>query len=126
MNASRGILPLVALGLLVPAAISTDPGDDLLAVVWVQTAAEYRALCRQVFVAAAARLDEAKGTPTWSAALEQIGADGLEKMPPAIVIDVDETVLDNSPYNARLIEDDETFAFGTWAGWVPAPCPRRG
>jgi len=37
---------------------------------------------------------------------------------PAVILDIDETVLDNSPYEARLIEQGENFAPATWADWV--------
>ncbi len=38
-------------------------------------------------------------------------------MPPAIILDIDETVLDNSPYQARLIRDHVLFNERTWAKW---------
>lgn len=37
---------------------------------------------------------------------------------PAIVIDLDETVLDNSPYMLDLIKKGETFTEESWAKWV--------
>lgn len=36
----------------------------------------------------------------------------------AIIVDIDETVLDNSPYEARLIEDKAGYSPGSWAEWV--------
>ncbi|WP_373058960.1 5'-nucleotidase, lipoprotein e(P4) family [Zunongwangia sp. H14] len=38
--------------------------------------------------------------------------------PNAVVLDIDETVLDNSAYEARLIENGENYASDTWAKWV--------
>ena len=35
-----------------------------------------------------------------------------------MVLDVDETVLDNSPYQARLVRDGAEFDEATWAAWV--------
>jgi len=62
---------------------------QLYSVLWHQTAAEYHALCYQAYNLATLRLNEdiAKN----------------QKHPKAIVVDVDETVLNNSAYNAREI-----------------------
>ncbi|MDT0643522.1 5'-nucleotidase, lipoprotein e(P4) family [Zunongwangia sp. F363] len=38
--------------------------------------------------------------------------------PNAVVLDIDETVLDNSAYEARLIEKGENYASESWANWV--------
>jgi 5'-nucleotidase (lipoprotein e(P4) family) len=86
------------------------------ATLWLQTSAEYAAMSRQTWAAAARLLPVALADTTWSAALEQgPGAGGL---PPAVIVDVDETILDNSPYAARLIERDEAFTEESWAVWV--------
>lgn len=101
----------------VEAAPPADAGrDDVLAVTWVQTAAELDALNRTVWRAARFSLDAALDDPTWTAALEQSGP--MEGLTPAIVVDVDETVLDNSPYQARLVNDGGHFARDTWGAWV--------
>lgn len=36
---------------------------------------------------------------------------------PAVVLDLDETVLDNSPYEARLFLNGETYASDSWNEW---------
>jgi len=38
-------------------------------------------------------------------------------LPPAVVLDIDETVLDNSPYQARVIKSDGEFNEADWATW---------
>jgi acid phosphatase len=87
--------------------------EMLNAVLWQQDSAEYRALAMQSYALAAMRLDEALAAPGWSAALEQGGdASGL---PPAVVLDLDETVVDNARYEARIVTrlgeyDRESFA----------------
>jgi len=119
---SRSLLALLT-GALVPAALTLAPAapprpaDDLQAVLWVQRAAEYRALCRQTFAGATRALDAALADVHRTAAVEQFGAD-FAQLPPAVIVDVDETMLDNSPYNARLIEDGATYTQATWASWV--------
>lgn len=115
-----------------PAAPAPDPAPEvgtewaglpspsamavLDATLWLQTSAEYSAMSRQIWRAAERLLPEALADTTWSAALEQDpGAGGL---PPAVIVDVDETILDNAPYAARLIERDESFTEASWAVWV--------
>ncbi len=36
----------------------------------------------------------------------------------AVIIDLDETVLDNSPYEARLVVNNESYNEESWAKWV--------
>ncbi len=92
--------------------------EKLLAVVWMQRAAEYRAACLQAYRTAAAALPEAIDDPAWTACLEQGPADTFRNLPPAVVLDVDETILDNSAYGARLIADHATYESATWSAWV--------
>lgn len=86
------------------------------ATLWMQTSAEYAAMSRQTWTAATRRLADALADTTWSAALEQ--GEGAGRLPPAVIVDVDETILDNAPYAARLIERDESFTETSWAAWV--------
>jgi 5'-nucleotidase (lipoprotein e(P4) family) len=102
----------------VPAAQSSSSGatnDNLNAVVWVQTSVEYEASARQAYQAATRQLDAALAAPRWTAALEQTADPSA--LPPAVILDIDETVLDNSYYQARLIRDGGTFAADTWDRW---------
>jgi acid phosphatase len=69
--------------------------DNLNAVLWVQTSVEYRANSLQAYALAGRLLDDALADPRWTAALEQTGGD-YRDLPPAVIVDVDETVLDNS------------------------------
>ncbi|MEW6281822.1 MAG: HAD family acid phosphatase [Candidatus Eremiobacterota bacterium] len=70
---------------------------------WMQNAAEYRALCLQAYQAATARLGER---------LEGGGR------PPAVVMDLDETVLDNGPYQAWLYLQGQPFSEASWDAWL--------
>ncbi len=92
--------------------------ENLHAVLWTQAAAEYRAVALQTFAAARAALGAALEDPVWTAAPEQVGQAGFEALSPAVVLDVDETVLDNSAYQARLIQTNESFSPETWKAWV--------
>ena len=90
--------------------------DNLNAVLWMQTAVEYRATALQAFQLSRRLLDDALADPSWTAAIEQGGDFGT--LPPAIILDVDETVLDNSFFEARLMLDNEIYSDALWAEWV--------
>ena len=119
--------PVVATASQTPVAAATastnPPQDNLNAVAWVQTSVEYKALSEQTYRAAADHLDQALKEKHWDAlvpeergfTLDDRRATGLK---PAVVMDVDETVLDNSPYQARLVRDGADYDEVTWAQWV--------
>lgn len=99
---------------------STDPPawsvSVLDAALWMQTSSEYSALSRQTWSAAGRMLPIALADTSWTAALEQ--RPGYGTLPPAVIVDVDETMLDNSPYAARLIQAREGFSQESWSRWV--------
>lgn len=113
--------------LLAAAACASAPARDaappglaepplLQSVLWVQTSAEYRALAEQAFAVAGTTLDRALADSTWTAAVEQTG--DFAGLPAAVIVDVDETTLDNSPFEARLVRSGESFDPADWAAWV--------
>jgi acid phosphatase len=94
--------------------------QSLNATLWVQQSAEYDALVHQTYVQAAQQLPALLEDSTLTAAVEQnqqmrVGA--YADLPPAVILDVDETVLDNSAYQARLILDGETYDTASWNAW---------
>ncbi len=90
--------------------------EYLHSVLWIQTSAEYRATATQTFRLATLRLEQALADPEWTACLEQ--DEDFESLPPAIALDVDETLLDNSPFNARLVKSGTGFEPDLWEAWV--------
>ena len=90
--------------------------EGLNATAWVQSAAEAKIAARQIYRVAARQLDVALRDKGWSAAVEQLP--GFKKLPPAVILDLDETVLDNSAYNARLVRTDTTYTSAGWESWV--------
>ena len=90
--------------------------DNLNSTLWMQTAVEYRAVTIATYQTAAARLDEALMDKKWTAALEQTGAYG--HLPPAVILDIDETVLDNSPFQGELIIENLTYSPDAWDQWI--------
>jgi 5'-nucleotidase (lipoprotein e(P4) family) len=99
-------------------AAAVGPHDNLNAVAWVQTSVEYRLMAGQTWRSALVQLDKALKTPAWDALPKEDRANVAAGLPPAIIVDVDETVLDNSPYQARLIRDRRSFDDFTWNEWV--------
>ena len=81
-----------------------ETSGKLMAAAWYQTSAEARALFYQAYNIARIKLDMA-----------------LESRDPqkkyAVIVDIDETVLDNSPHQAKLIKTGEKFP-AYWYEWT--------
>jgi acid phosphatase len=93
--------------------------DNLNAVVWMQDSVEFRLLAGQTWRAALSQLDRAIKTPGWDALPREDRPTALAPaLPMAVIVDVDETVLDNTPYQARLVRDDSEFDDAAWLRWV--------
>src|SRR5690349_7756097 len=116
----RSVWMFGALCMFLGAANAQDNGvEQLNATLWMQTSPEYRAGTEQVYRLATERIaNPSPGT----AALEQLDApaEQLARLPTAVVLDLDETVLDNTVYQARLIRDHTTYTAKTWGEWVAA------
>ena len=76
------------------------------AILWTQSSAEYRALAYQTFVLARLRLDQALRNTKRSRSTK-----------PAVIVDVDETVLDNSRFQAELILQGTPYTAENWKAW---------
>jgi len=118
-TAKRPVQPSTAAP--VPASAPIRTHENLNATLWMQTAVEYRASALQAYRSARLALDAAIADPKWTAATEQTG-DASAK-PLAIVLDLDETVLDNSPFEARMIADSTLqrpvpYDENIWRRWV--------
>lgn len=86
------------------APLSIPNGGKTWASLYQQRAAEYKALCFQAYNIAKLRLDEA---------LKHKG-----KKPLAVVTDIDETLLDNSPYDAARAISNLEFDLKGWKAWT--------
>ena len=89
--------------------------QSMLSVLYAQSSAEYEASNIQTYVNAKSALDRALNDVTWTAATEQ--KDNFENKPPAIILDIDETVLNNVPFQARSIIDGQSYPTG-WLDWM--------
>jgi len=85
--------------------------NTLDAVVFDQTAAEDYALYVQTFALARLRLEEQ---------IKRRKAAGENPQSLFVISDLDETLLDNSAYNAWLIETGRDFHDDTWKAWCRA------
>lgn len=77
--------------------------------------AEWRAACTQTYHLAATQLDEALGDKRWTAAVEQNG--DFASLPPAVIFDIDETLFDNSPYNALMEKKGADYDEASFMRW---------
>jgi len=95
--------------------------ENLNAVLWMQTSVEYRGLTTQIYRGAQVALDRALKDAKSTAAVEQTGDPSA--LPPAVILDLDETVLDNSAFQARQVADSTPvkgigYDPAAWARWV--------
>jgi 5'-nucleotidase (lipoprotein e(P4) family) len=91
------------------AARSAPPADNeyqVGAVLWQQSSGEWRALSYQAFSLARLMLDRDLRLHPRSA------------RPRAIVVDVDETIMDNSRFQATLIKQQQAYDGKLWTEWV--------
>ena len=126
-DVSRSLL-VRSLVLLLPmfssaTAFSAEPPvigrEQVNATLWMQRAAEYEMSTMQVYRLATERLATTIAAPG-SAALEQQSFDPqrLAAMPTAVIVDLDETVLDNSFYQARRALTGGEYDEASWQIWM--------
>jgi len=109
--------PATAPAAAAAAATSATANDNLNAVVWAQTAIEHDLIYIQTFRNAQSRLLTALRDPQWDALAKEDRTMPAAGLPPAVVLDIDETVLDNSPYQARLVKSGGQYDEASWAAW---------
>ena len=102
-----------------PVAADGPAADDMLnATVWYQQALERDLVYRTVYRAAAERLRAALADRSWDALPKADRSINPATLPPAIIVDVDETVLDNAPSQVRQIRAGGEFNEADWGQWV--------
>ena len=93
------------------------PNDILNATLWAQRSVEFKGNSASIYALAKIRLDQALRNKNWTAIpAEQKGK--YQNLPPAIILDVDETVLDNSPFEAWLVVNNKNYETATWDKFV--------
>ncbi len=108
------VIAVALFAVVAPVQQGTADNDyQTAATLYVQKAAEYRAVAYQAFNLARWHLD---------ADLDKKNVKKLpkaeRKRPRAIIVDIDETVLDNSPAQAAGIKTGTPFNSKDWATWV--------
>lgn len=91
-------------------SVKIDLEYQLGAILYMQRAAEYRALCYQAFNWAKKMIDEDERN------LKKLPKSERKK-PRAIVFDIDETILDNSPSIAYGLVNNKPFNLQDWYAW---------
>jgi acid phosphatase len=97
---------------------ATPQDDNLNATLWRENSVEYKANTLGMYQLARIRLDEALADKKWTAATEQTGA--YEELPPAVILDADETVIDNGGYESWLVKAHKEFSGKSYGAWVAA------
>ena len=90
--------------------------DNLYSTLWLQASAESKAHSYQAYSVAQNHLLQAINDVSWTASLEQ--AAGFESLPTAIILDVDETILDNAQFQAKMVLDGVLYDDQEWDRWV--------
>lgn len=124
-NVSMKLACLTIVATCVGMGLSTACGQEInpeadprySAVTWMQNSAEYQQLTRQTYRFALAQLALGAQDRNWTADEYQIRDGGFAHKPPAVILDVDETVLDNSFYNARNIARGTGHTLQNWHAW---------
>ena len=78
---------------------------------WIRGSDEYKALCNQVYGQAIYQIKKKMTYNNFS--LNQSNVNNY-----AVIMDLDETVLDNSDYQVGLFERNASFNMDSWAKWV--------
>ena len=98
------ISPRVSITNLPAQADNVIIDGKLFATAYQQRAAEYRALCYQAYNIARLRVEQNKSQ--------------RNEKPKAIMTDVDETVLNNSPYQAQQVLSGKDYDPASWYNWT--------
>src|SRR5215470_11445296 len=87
-----------------PTPQPADKEYEVAAILWQQSSGEQRALCYQTFVLARLLLDRDL-------------RNHRIRQRRAIIVDIDETILDNSRYEAALVKQHKNYPEG-WTEWI--------
>ncbi|MGZ5436275.1 MAG: 5'-nucleotidase, lipoprotein e(P4) family [Pyrinomonadaceae bacterium] len=104
----RQIAIVGALSLTMVSAASAQKVDNehqVGGILWTQTSGERVALSYQAFSIARLRLDQ------------DLRANRNRRMRRAVIVDADETVIDNSPYQAMLVKTSRAYESKSWNDW---------
>ena len=113
----------IVLGAGAVQAQEPQPSDLLLATLWMQRSVEFKGNALTVYALARIRLDQALADKSWTAAPNEQKGD-YQNLPPAVILDLDETAIDNSPYEVWMLKTNQTFSTKTWNEFCAAQISR--
>jgi acid phosphatase len=105
-----------------PEPRSSASDDRLDAILWQTTSAEYHVLAKSIYAAAQLHLERALADPQWSALPTQ--RENFESLPPALIMDVDETVIDTGEFQSSLVKNRARFSSRPWREWQMRNVPK--
>jgi len=98
-------------------AEEVEQHDLTFATLWMQTSVEFQGHALGTYRAAEMMLDRALADRNWTAAPAEQTGDYANK-PPAVILDIDETVLDNSAYQVWMLKNGKSFNPKSWGKFV--------
>lgn len=116
----RASLFMVTITLVVGCASTKNKESDaqLDALLWSTASAEYEVIARQIFFQATRQLDRLLAQSKESALPAQQEHAPQGRLPPAVIVDVDETMLANGVFYYQLLSSGKSFNETDWANWV--------
>lgn len=106
------IISLLSLAACATPATQNDPHKDL-GLLWVKHSAEYKAVAAQVYRTATNHLPDFTRDNYWDALK---GPTGIPSgLPPAVILDVDETVVSNVDFQLTFERPFENHKLDTWS-----------
>lgn len=87
----------------------------LNAILWQTTSVEYRVVAQSIYGAAKSYLDRALADRQWTALPAQ--RENFQHLPPAVIMDIDETVIDTSRFQILLVKNGARFSRARWRDW---------
>jgi acid phosphatase len=102
----------LAISVLLLSACATQPRSAdpcraglpiLNATLWIQSSAEYKAAATQTYQVARTRIDARLHEST---------------RPAAVILDADETAIENMDFETRMIREDKTYDTAAWTKWI--------
>ena len=115
---------LIISGCAGPGAMQTEndsrstPNDGLNSTLWSLRSAEYLAVAHSVYQGARAAVLAGLANRQWSALPAQANSTGYSDLPPAVILDADETVIDNGAYQIENVLNNKPFSSESWLSWV--------
>jgi 5'-nucleotidase (lipoprotein e(P4) family) len=91
------------------------------AILWQTTSVEYRVVAQSIYESAKSQLEHALADRQWTALPAQ--KENFQHLPPAVIMDIDETVIDTSRFQILLVKSGARFSRAGWRDWSSQNAP---